>query len=117
MAVLTVQDTSLVAVAPNMQALASGGDSFPNNGLVLAHFKSTAGAPIVVTADDVGTPAPAGAVQFDPNVTLSVPATTGERVWGPFPPWRFNDANGRVNLTYGTNPPTGLTLALYRLRP
>lgn len=118
MAVLTVQDASLSGITPNMQTLASGGDSFPNNGLVLADLNNGAGAPITVTADDLGSPAPSGSLAspFDPNVQISV-TNAQRRIWGPFPPWRFNDANGRVNLTYGTNPPTGLTMGLYRIRP
>lgn len=117
MAVLAVQDSSLVAITPTPVALNSGGDSFANNGHVMLELINASGGSITVTADDVGTPAPAGtlASAFDPNTTCAVPAGQ-RRLWGPFPPFRFNDVNGRVNLTYSVNPPTGLTIGLYRTR-
>lgn len=115
MAVLTVQDSSLAGITPATPAGASGGDSFPNNGHVLLELINASGAAITVTADDPNSPAPAGALAFNPDSQISVPAA-GRRIWGPFPPFRFNDINGRVNLTYGTNPPTGLTIGLYRTR-
>jgi hypothetical protein len=115
MAVLPVQDSSLAGITPAPSALNSGGDSFANNGHVLLELINASGGAITVDADDVGSPAPANAQAFDPDVQISVPAGQ-RRIWGPFPPFRFNDANGRVNLTYGTNPPTGLTIGFYRTR-
>lgn len=115
MAILAVQDTSLAGITPSTPAGASGGDSFPNNGNVILELINASGGAITVTADDPGSPSPVSAQAFNPDVQISVPAA-GRRIWGPFPPYRFNDANGRVNLTYGTNPPTGLTIGVYRTR-
>lgn len=115
MAVQPVQDTSLAGITPSTPAGSSGGDSFPNNGNVILELINASGGAITVKADDPGSPAPASALQFDPDVQVSVPAGA-RRIWGPFPVFRFNDANGRVNLTYGTNPPTGLTIGFYRTR-
>jgi hypothetical protein len=115
MAVLTPQDTNLAGITPTTPAGANGGDSFPNNGHVILELINASGGAITVTADDPNSPNPGSALQFNPDVQISVPAA-GRRIWGPFPPFRFNDANGRVNLTYGTNPPTGLTIGVYRTR-
>lgn len=114
MAVLTVQDAAIAGLAETFAAAAGGGDSFANNGLCLLHIKNASGAPITVTVDDPGSPAPAGATQFNPDVAVIVPAA-GERLIGPFPPFRFNDSNGRVNLTYSGV--TTLTVAVVRIRP
>lgn len=115
MAVLTVQDSNLAGITPAPVAGNSGGDSFANNGNVVLELINASGGAITVTADDANSPSPQNAQSFNPDVQISVPAGQ-RRIWGPFPTFRFNDANGRVNLTYGTNPPTGLTIGLYRTR-
>lgn len=115
MAILAVQDTSLAGITPTTPAGANGGDSFPNNGNVILELINASGGAITVTADDPNSATPVSAQQFNPDVQISVPAGQ-RRIWGPFPPFRFNDVNGRVALTYGTNPPTGLTIGLYRTR-
>jgi len=115
MAVQTVQDISLAGITPAVPAGSSGGDSFANNGNVILELINASGGAITVKADDPGSPSPPNALSFDPDVQISVPAGQ-RRIWGPFPTFRFNDSNGRVNLTYGTNPPTGLTIGYYRIR-
>jgi hypothetical protein len=45
------------------------------------------------------------------TTTVSVPATTGDRVCGPFDPAIFNDANGFVQVTYSAV--TSVTVAAY----
>lgn len=117
MAIQTVQDSSLVAVTPVPVAGSSGGDSFANNGAVMLELINGSGGSLTITADDVGTPTPPGTLvsTFNPD-TQAVVAAGARKLWGPFPPYRFNDANGRVNLTYSANPPTGLTIGYYRTR-
>lgn len=114
MAVLAVQDTSLTGVTPAAATLAAGGDSFPNNGNVVLEIVNGAGGALTVKADDQGSSNPGNALQFDPDVQISVPAGQ-RRVWGPFPAFRFNDVNGRVNLTYPGGI-TSLSIFLYRTR-
>lgn len=113
MAVLNVQDALVAGAAITYAAAAGGGDSFDNNGLVLLHVKNGSGAPITVTVDDPNTPNPGNATQFNPDVAIAVPAA-GDRLIGPFPPFRFNDVNGRVNLTYSGV--TSLTVGVIRVR-
>lgn len=99
MAVLTPVDVTLAGVADNLVAAAGGGDSFPNNGHVVFVVNNGSAGAITVTFDDPNTPNPGSASQFNPDVAVSVPAGA-RRTIGPFPPFRFNDANGRVNVTY-----------------
>ncbi|MGH9907774.1 MAG: hypothetical protein ACRD8U_19575 [Pyrinomonadaceae bacterium] len=114
MAVLAVQDTTIAGVTPAAATLAVGGDSFPNNGHVVLEIVNAAGGALTVKADDLGSPNPGSALQFDPDVQISVPAGQ-RRIWGPFPTFRFNDDNGRVNLTYPGGI-TSLSIFLYRTR-
>jgi hypothetical protein len=114
MAVLTVQDMSLAGVTDALVAAAGGGDSFDNNGLCLFVVNNASGGAITVTFDDPQSPNPGNAVAFNPDVTVSVPAA-GRRTIGPFPPFRFNDPNGRVQVAYSGV--TSLTVGVYRIRP
>jgi hypothetical protein len=92
---------------------AAAGDTFDNNGSVLLWIKNAGGSPSVVTINAAGMPSgPPGAKQFDADVDVSVPATTGERVIGPFPPSRFNNDDGRVELAWSFT--TSVTWAAVR---
>jgi hypothetical protein len=95
---------------------AAAADSFDNNGDVLLYVKNTTGSPVTVTIDAAGlTVGPAGASAFNADVAVSVPATTGERLIGPFPPARFNDSSGRVQLSWSATG-AGITWAAVRAR-
>jgi hypothetical protein len=99
MAVLTVQDAALTGLAETLVAASGGGDKFSNNGHCLLEVVNGGGAPISVTIDDPGSSTPPGATAFNPDVVVAVPAGAS-RIIGPFPPFRFNDANGDVNVAY-----------------
>lgn len=114
MAVLAPVDATLAGVADALVAAAGGGDSFANNGHVVFVVNNASGAPITVTFDDPGTPNPGNAVAFNPDVAVAVPAGA-RRTIGPFPPWRFNDPSGRVNVSYSDV--TTLTVMPLRLLP
>lgn len=92
------QSPSLTGLNLTMNAAAGGGDSFDNNGSVLVRINNGSGGAITITAD--GPKADNFGITGDSHdLGISVPA--GEnRIWGPFPTNRFNDANGRVQLTY-----------------
>lgn len=45
--------------------------------------------------------------------TVTVPATTGKTLIGPFPPGQFNDASGDVHITFSAV--SGVTIAAVRL--
>lgn len=113
MAVLTIVEPTLAGVADSLVAAAGGGDSFVNNGLVLFVVNNGSGGALTVTFDDPNSQNPGAATQFNPDVAVAVPAGQ-RRTIGPFPPFRFNDPNGRVNVTYSGV--TSLTVMPLRVR-
>jgi len=104
MAVLTVQDIPAygAGLEPTKTVAAAGGDSFPNDGNTFLLVWNGDAATHVVTATGIagartfGT-APAKAVTVDANNATN----DGFAIYGPFEPSAFNDANGRVPVTYG----------------
>lgn len=113
MANLAAQLAAVTGLNAVLGATAPGGDTFDNNGLVVLQVNNPTGAPITVTFDDPGTPAPAGAVAFNADVAVAIPAAA-TRIIGPFPPWRFNNPEtGRVSMTYSG---AGLTMAVIQIR-
>lgn len=109
MAVLTVQQVALAGLTPTYASAASGGDSFPNDGKTILHVKNSDSSSHGCTqASQVATtPGRAPA-----NNTVTVPATTGDKMIGPFDPNIWNDANGYVQITYAAV--TGVTVAAIR---
>lgn len=83
----------------------------PNDGRTFVHVKKTGANACNVTALSQGTVGP-GNLTIG-NEVISVPATTGDRMIGPFPPSIFNDGSGLVNVTFSEV--TGLTAAVLRL--
>jgi len=108
MAVLTVQTVSRSGLQPSLAAAAGGGDSFANTGNEFVYISNGGGGSItltIVTQSTVDGQAVA-------DRTVSVPA--GEsRFVGPFPTSHYNDANGRVQLTYSGV--TSVTVAICKL--
>lgn len=95
MAVLIVQRPTLSGAAPTFGAASAGGDSFANDGDTMLHVKNGGAGVVVVTVDS----ATLCSYGFDHNITVSVPAG-GERMIGRFLKARFDDADGRVNVSY-----------------
>lgn len=69
---------------------------FQNNGRVVLMLKNTGGeiGPVVVRSQHHVTQK--SDIQ---HLTLSVPATTGDVIAGPFPVWPYNDADGYVTFS------------------
>jgi hypothetical protein len=108
MALLTVQALDIVGVAPSFVAVSSS-DEFPNDGKTVIEVKNGGGSSDTVTIDSLE----ACNQGSDHNGGSSVPATTGDKVFGPFPMSRFNNSNGRVTITHSFT--TSVTCAVYRL--
>ena len=109
MAVLSVQEIIRAGIVPTYNAASAGGDSFPNDGGTLLHFKNTnAAARNVTIATQITVDGKAVA-----DDVINIPATTGDKMVGPFPSGIYNDVNGRVQLTYDAA--TNLTVAVMRL--
>lgn len=105
MAILTVIQPTLAGVSDALVSAAGGGDSFPNDGYTVFRVNNASGGALTVRFDAPGALAPDQAASFDADVQVSVPAGAS-RIIGPFTDKaRFNDANGRVNVTY----PGGVT--------
>ena len=113
MAVLAVQQIVRAGMNPALVAAAAGGDAFPNTGRVFLRVaNANAGAARTVT---VASQLPAGAIPqgaVKTDLAVAVPAQ-GERWIGPFDPASFNDANGRVVVTYDTE--ADLTVGAFAL--
>lgn len=85
------------AVVTSHNAAAS--DSFTNNGKVMLRVTNGGGAPITLTVDDPSSVSPTAATAWNPDAAITI-ANGATKVIGPFPPSRFNDANGRVQLAW-----------------
>jgi hypothetical protein len=119
MAILTVSPITLAAAVPidstALAAAAGGGDSFPNNGVQFLAVRNAGGAPINVTF--VGQkPCSLGVAGTTAHDTV-VAITNDSKVYmlGPFRTDRYNDANGRVQVSYSGV--TSLTVAAFALPP
>lgn len=104
MSLLTVQKVELTGLAPSYDAAAAGGDEFVNSGRTFIHVKNGGGSPIDVTVDSQ-MPCSQG---YDHNAVVAVPAS-GEKMIGPFRKDRFNDSDGKVQITYSAV--TSVTIA------
>lgn len=91
---------------------AAAADSFDNNGQTFIRITNTSGGTITVTFDDPNSQNPGSAQAFNPDVQFGI-LTATSRIFGPFPPARFNDANGRVQLAWGSTPGATLVWEAY----
>lgn len=85
------------------------GNQFANDGMSFLYVKNGSGSPITVT---VGTPGNVDGLAIA-DLTVSVPATTGERMIGPFPPGIYNQSDGNVYVDYSSG--TSVTAGVFRL--
>ena len=95
MALLTVQRITPNGAGVTYQAADPVGDSFPNDGHVWLEVQNNGTASITVTVNSQR-PCNYG---FDHDLTVEVPAGQSRRI-GPLDPQRFNDSQGRVQVTY-----------------
>lgn len=82
---------------------------FNNDGKTFLHIKKSGAGACTVT---ISTPNTVDGLAIA-DLTVSVPATTGDKMIGPFPREIYNDANGQVSVTFSEI--TGLTAAVARL--
>ncbi|BCJ86452.1 hypothetical protein [Effusibacillus dendaii] len=108
MAVLNVQDITASGITPSYTAAAAAGDSFANDGQTMLHVKNGDTAAHTVTIKS----ARQCNQGFTHDLTVSV-AAGSDKMIGPFSRDRFNDDNGRVQITYDAV--TGMTVAVLQL--
>jgi len=107
-ATLSVQIVVLGGLTPSYGAAAGGGDEFLNSGREFIHAKNGAGVSQTVTVNSQ-VACNQGA---DHDAAVAIPAGQ-ERMIGPFPKNRFDDANGKVQITYSAV--ASLTVAVVRV--
>lgn len=109
MAELSPQEVVLAGITPTLGAATGGGDEFVNSGREFLHIKNGDGSPITVTVNSQA----ACNQGSDHDIAVVVPASTGEKFIGPFPKDRFNDSDGKVQITYTAV--SSVTVGLVRL--
>lgn len=107
---LSVEDVSRTGLAATYNAV-DGVDTFlvRNDGRVMLHFKNTDGSAETIT---VQTPKTVNGLAVA-ELTVTIPATTGDKMVGPFPPGTFNDSSGDLKFTASNG--TATTCAVVRL--
>lgn len=109
---LTAQLPVTSGLTPVYSAADAAGSAFVNNGKRFLHVKNGAGAPINVT---IANPALVDG-QAAPARVVSVPATTGDKMIGPFPSvYTQADGTGQVFVDYSAV--TTVTVALIEVTP
>lgn len=110
MATLTVQEISRTGITPTYTGADVAGDEFLNDGrLTFVQFKNTNDATRTVTF--VTQQTVDGLAVADRAVTI--PATSGDKMVGPFPILVYNDTDQLVQMTY--NAVTNLSVAVFKL--
>jgi hypothetical protein len=114
MADITIQPQTLTgktATTPTRTGSLSTGNNYfvPNNGAMFLHFMKSGAGACTVTIEAPGTVD--GNAIADP--TVSVPASTGDVMVGPFHPGVYNQADGTVK--FNCSEITGLTVAALRV--
>lgn len=108
MAALNVYNPQVGGTTPTPTALTAA-DTIPvsTTGLYIIVVRNTTASILTVTVDDPTSQAPEGSAGFNPDVAVTVPITTGEKLIR-LRASRFRDASGNINLA-NTNPAAGTT--------
>ena len=114
MAVLSVQPVSLSGLEANYANAAGGGDQFVNDGNTFFHVKNGDASDKTVTFNAQPTSVQTQQYGDLPVSDRAVTVTAGEeRFVGPFPAALFNNASGRVEVSYSGV--TDVTVAAIKL--
>jgi hypothetical protein len=96
-----------------LTAATGGGDTIPPGPDVYLRVKNGNAAACVVTVMQAGANSGPNGTFLAPLELGSVPATTGDRVFGPFPAGTFADpSDGQVHLAYSVS--ATVTVGVYR---
>lgn len=107
MAALTTQAINRAGLTPSFASATGGGDTFTPDSDTYLRIKNASGAPITVTVVTPRTDAVGNAVADN---TITVPATTGDVIAGPWPAEIYADpATAVASITYSGV--TSLTIA------
>ena len=104
---LVVQTLGPTGITPTRNAISASNVYFlRNTGRVMLAFAKSGNGTATIT---IVTPITTGGLAVAQQ-TLSVPADTGDKMIGPFPPAIYNNSSGDLEFT--TNEGTGLTCAV-----
>jgi hypothetical protein len=99
-----IPTTQVTRAGADIQAAlqaATAADTLTADGEVWLRVQNLGASPCVVTVTPPAGTGPGGTT-IAPLALAAVPITTGDRMFGPFPPNPFADAAGNVNLTYSS---------------
>lgn len=102
MATLTVAQVASTGVAQALAAAGAAGDQFANNGktfLVVANGHVSASRTVTIASKLAGASLPPGSAASNAGGAVAAGVT---KVFGPFDPASFNNASGRVEVTYSS---------------
>ena len=97
MADLTLQPITKAGIVNTYAAADGAGDKILNNGRQFVHIKNGGVSPITVTLVSQVTNPSEGTAAANTAIVI---ADATEKMIGPFNPKAYNDAEGKVNLTY-----------------
>ena len=111
MATLSPQIIVAAGIVRAFTAAAAGGDEFVNSGKhFIAVINAHASDPRTVTVNSQQECNQG----FDHDIAVVITAAQDEKVFGPFPKDRFNDSDGKVQITYSDSG-ADLTIAIFEL--
>lgn len=112
MATLDVQVIGITAdgLTPTLEGATEAGDDWVNTGKEFLHIKNSGAQATVTVAMERKC---SQGFQSEHNVDVVVPATTGWKMAGPFSKDKFNDANGKAQITYSAH--ETITIGVVRL--
>jgi hypothetical protein len=104
-----VQELSRAGITPTYNAgTVTDGDGFTNDGVTFIHVLNTGGS----TTLTIQTPGTVDGLAITDR-TVTIPATTGTKLIGPFPVDKYNQSDGKVYLDWSQV--TGITFAVVRM--
>mgnify|MGYP005823896815 CR=1 FL=1 len=106
---LVPQQITRAGLAPAFSAAVADGHSVANDGHVFIEVKNASGSAVTVT---VQTPGMVDGLAIA-ELQVSVPATNGDKMIGPFPPGIYNQADGTIYVDFSAV--TSVTVAALRM--
>lgn len=115
MADVAVQTIVEAGLQPVYSAVAASDALVGNDGACFLHVKNGNASPtnVTITAQQTAAPVPGMGSLARGNIVVTVPASTGDRMIGPFPRQAFEDGNGKVQVTYSVT--ASVTAAFIKL--
>jgi len=106
---VSAQLAARTGVTPSYnEATETDGDAFLNHGETIIHILNTGDE----TTLTIQTPGTVDGLAI-PDREVTIPATTGDKIVGPFPPESYNQSDGKVYIDWSQV--TGVTFAVIQV--